>query len=298
MKLIQPHLEGTIRLQDGRKLGFADFGKRDGRPLLWFHGTPGARRQIAPEARALAEQEKIRIISIERPGIGDSTPHLYANIAEFAVDIEQLSDALDIDQYVVAGLSGGGPYALSCAYRMQSRVRSVVLLGGVAPATGLDATTGGLNFLMRVGSPMLKHTHKSLGKLMRSSIRALAPLGDKAIGLFARTMPPGDQEIFADPVVRRMFLDDLLEGSRNNMQACLMDAILFGREWGFRLADISRPVYMFYGDADTVVPLAHGQFMAERLQDARLQVRPGEGHLGGLGATKEIFKIVHKSFRR
>ena len=54
--LIQPRTEGTIRLKDGRKLGYAEFGAAGGLPLLWFHGTPGARRQIAPETRQLATE--------------------------------------------------------------------------------------------------------------------------------------------------------------------------------------------------------------------------------------------------
>ena len=87
-QLQSPRFEGSIRLDDGRQLGFAEFGPVEGRPLLWFHGTPGARRQIAPEARALAHREGVRIICVERPGIGDSTPHVYDAVIDFATDIE------------------------------------------------------------------------------------------------------------------------------------------------------------------------------------------------------------------
>ena len=96
---------------DGRRLGFAQFGKLNARPYFWLHGTPGARRQIPPEARELAEDHEMSIIGIDRPGVGSSTPYRYENILEFTGDLLALADSLDIDEFGVIGLSGGGPTA-------------------------------------------------------------------------------------------------------------------------------------------------------------------------------------------
>ena len=57
-----PRLEGTIVLESGRHLGYAEYGPSGGRPLLWLHGTPGARRQVAPGAREAAHEREVRII--------------------------------------------------------------------------------------------------------------------------------------------------------------------------------------------------------------------------------------------
>jgi pimeloyl-ACP methyl ester carboxylesterase len=105
-------------------------------------------------------------------------------------------------------------------------------------------------------------------------------------------MPPGDQRVFADKGVRAMFVDDLVVGGASNMQALFLDSIVFGRHWGFELAGIDVPIHMWYGDADNIVPLAHGEHMAKRLRNANLRVRPDEGHLGGLGASDEILDEV------
>ncbi len=290
--LSSPRFEGSIRLQDDRKLGFAEFGPINGRPLLWFHGTPGARRQIAPEARRLANDQGVRIISVERPGIGLSTPHLYNTLSEFAADIEQLCDALSVKYFGVAGLSGGGPYALACAHRMPERVAAAAILGGVAPSVGSDAAEGWSSTAMRMASPVFRRTHKPLGRMMRSLIRVLEPFADQAIDLFASTMPPGDQRIFADPELRLMFQEDLILGSRSNMRAFLLDVVLFGRTWGFPLSDIQVPVHLLYGDADVIVPVEHGHHMAERIPSSTLNIRSGEGHLGGLGASQEILDAI------
>lgn len=288
----RPRHEGTLRLEGGRELGYAEYGPETGRPLLWFHGTPGARRQIAPAMRRGASERGVRLIAVERPGIGDSTPHLYGGLVDWAEDMVVLADALGVGRFAVAGLSGGGPYALACAHEMPERVVAVAVLGGVAPAVGEDAVDGGISTLARLVSPLYRRGYAWGGSGLRRLVRLLVPYADTAIDLFARFMPPGDQRIFEDRAMREMFRDDLITGSRRFMHAILLDVVHFGRPWGFALGDIRVPVQLWYGDADNIVPLAHGEHLAVRIPHAVLRVRPGEGHLGGLGASEEILDVV------
>jgi pimeloyl-ACP methyl ester carboxylesterase len=287
--ILPPRFEGTFRLKDGRKLGYAEYGPATGKPILWFHGTPGGRRQIAPQARELAVRRKVRLIAIERPGIGDSTSHSYGSLADWAADIQAFCNAKGVDQFAVCGLSGGGPYALACAYYLQDRVLAATILGGVAPAVGVDAAKGGVSTLVRTLAPGMKHLRVPVNRLLLMLIRRMEPHADSVVNLVARLMPPGDQLVFEDPAIREMFLDDLLLASKYQMQAMLHDTVVFGRDWGFELGEINTPVYLLYGDADNIVPLRHGEHMARRLPNAELRVREGEGHLGGLGASEEIF---------
>jgi pimeloyl-ACP methyl ester carboxylesterase len=127
---------------------------------------------------------------------------------------------------------------------------------------------------------------------MRGVVRVLEPFADLATDLFARVMPAGDQRVFEDPAMRRMFQQDLILGSRHHMQAIFLDAALFGRPWGFSLADVRVPIHLWYGDSDTIVPVHHGEHLAERIPGAKLRIRTAEGHLGGLGASEEIFDTL------
>ncbi|MDH4041311.1 MAG: alpha/beta hydrolase [Gammaproteobacteria bacterium] len=288
-QILPPRFEGTFRLKDGRKLGYAEYGPADGKPILWFHGTPGGRRQIAPKARELAVRRKVRLIAVERPGIGDSTSHSYNSLADWAADIQAFCNAKGIDRFAVCGLSGGGPYALACAYYLQDRVLAATILGGVAPAVGVDAAAGGVSRLTRALAPVVKHLRVPLNALLLRLIRRLEPHVDRSMNAVARFMPPGDQLVFEDPAIRHMFEDDILLASRDQMQAMLHDVVIFGRDWGFELGQVTTPVYLLYGDADNIVPLRHGEHMAGRLPNAELRIREGEGHLGGLGASEEIF---------
>jgi hypothetical protein len=78
----QPRAEGALLLRDGRSLGFAQYGERDGAPILWFHATPRGRRQLPPLARSVAVERGVRLVGLERPGVGGSTPRLYDLILE------------------------------------------------------------------------------------------------------------------------------------------------------------------------------------------------------------------------
>ena len=290
--LLAPRRESSVELDGGRRLGFAEFGRPRGRPVLWFHGTPGASRQVAPQARRAAKDRDVRLVAVERPGIGASTAHVYDSVIEWARDIAILTDRLEIDRYAVVGLSGGGPYALACAHEMPDKVVAAALLGSVAPSTGPEAAAGGALALAPWTAPVLRRTHAPLGLFMRTVVRALTPFADSATDLFLRLLPAGDRAVFADPATRRMFHEDLIHGSRDDMRAMWLDVALFGRPWGFSLRDVRVPVRMWAGDADNIVPLGHAEHMTRLLPDAELIIRAEEGHLGGLGATHEIFDEI------
>ena len=94
-----PRVEGTVRVARLRRLGFAEFGPAEGRVLVWVHGTPGARRQIPQSARAAAEELGVRIVGIDRPGVGWSTPYRYGSLLDFATDLAKVSDQLGFERF-------------------------------------------------------------------------------------------------------------------------------------------------------------------------------------------------------
>ena len=129
----KPRAEGRFYLPTGRRLGFAEFGDPSGDPVLWFHGTPGGRRQFPLLGRRAAEKMGLRVVAVGRPGTGLSDPHPYESVADWASDVAHIADALGAERLGVAGLSGGGPYALACAAvpPLASRVAAVAVLGGI-----------------------------------------------------------------------------------------------------------------------------------------------------------------------
>ena len=285
-------LEGSVAVRDGRRLSFAEFGAPRGEALVWMHGTPGARRQIPLEARAYAEAHGLRIIGIDRPGIGSSTPHLYPDIFDWTQDLDLLLDILAVEDVRMIGLSGGGPYALAAGAGLPDRVRSIGVLGGVAPTRGPDAAEGGIIRLAVKLAPLISAGRVPLGIGLTAAMRLAKPFAESGIDLYAAVQPIGDKTILARPEFKAMFLDDLLNGSRFQTSAPLNDLVLFTREWGFAPSDVAAPVVWWHGDADHIVPIEHGHHVVARLPHAQMRVIDGESHLGGMGIAEEVVATV------
>ncbi len=282
VSLSRPALEGSVAVRDGRRLSFAEYGPRNGPTFLWMHGTPGGRRQIPMDVRRYATEAGVRVIGVDRPGIGSSTPHLYPEVLDFAEDLRHLLDTLDVENASLVGLSGGGPYALAGAVALPDRIHSVGVLGGVAPTRGPDAVHDGPIQLAVQLAPMIAALRRPLGAALAPVIRSVKPLAGSALEAYAYFQPAGDKALLAIPEFKAMFLDDLLNGSRFQISAPLADLVLFTREWGFHLSDVDTRVSWWHGDEDHIVPLHHGLHVVDRLPEATMTVMPGESHLGGL----------------
>ncbi|MCU1429336.1 MAG: Alpha/beta hydrolase [Actinomycetia bacterium] len=295
---LPPRFEGTVELPDRRRVGYAEYGPPDGRPILWFHGSPGGRGQIPPVARIAANEMNVRLISLERPGVGASSAYLHRRIADYAQDVRDFTDRLDIERFGIVALSGGGPYALACAHELPDRVVAAAVLGGVAPTRGAEAPGGGVVELTARFQSVISTLREPLGAGLWMATRALRPLANQAFGLYMRMSPEGDQRVFARPEMKAMFIDDIVDGSERQFRAMVYDLVLFGRPWGFAVRDITRPIRFWHGDSDHIVPLAHGKHLAELVPDSELRVRHGESHLGSLDAAEEILDILLQVWRR
>lgn len=293
MTITAARYEGRVPVSGGRYLGVAEFGPPTSeQSIVWFHGTPGARRQVPEAARRLADERGVRIVGMDRPGVGLSTPHLYDRLIDFTGDLELALGRLGIDRFATVGLSGGAPYALAAAHAFAGRVPSVGILGGVVPSGGEEGTHGGLVSLATRFKPLLPMMSEPIGSLLTTFVRVARPIASPALDLYARFAPEGDRAVLRCPENKEMFLDDLLNSGRHGMRAVAYDAILFTRYWGFNVRDLRVPVTWWQGDQDNIVPLAHAEHIVKLIPGAELRVRPGDGHLGGLGIAEEVCNTV------
>ncbi|HYF46060.1 MAG TPA: alpha/beta hydrolase [Acidimicrobiales bacterium] len=292
-QLQPPRLERTVRVAADRELGIAEYGPEDGKPILWFHGTPGAKRQVPPAVRDCVDDLGVRVICVERPGTGQSTRHLYPEVRAFADDIAVLADELGLERFGLIGLSGGGPYVLAVAHELPDRVTGAVVLGGVAPTVGDETPGGGLVDLTRLFRHPLNLARWGLGVAATTLIRVLRPVGPQALQLYSMISPEGDREAFASPGMSEMFLDDLNRAAaKGGLAAATLDIVLFGRSWGFSVSEIKVPVRFWHGDSDHIVPVDHARHLCELVPYSELHVRPGESHLGTLVVGDEAVRTV------
>jgi hypothetical protein len=95
-----PYTENSdiVTLPDGRRLGYAQYGSPTGKPVIFLHGMPGSRLDAAHFDK-IGKEIGARVIGIDRPGIGWSTPQPGRTLLSHAKDVEAVTDHLNIDKF-------------------------------------------------------------------------------------------------------------------------------------------------------------------------------------------------------
>jgi pimeloyl-ACP methyl ester carboxylesterase len=265
----------TLRLADGGVLGYAEFGDPGGAPVFALHGTPVS-RLIYAFADQPARARGLRLIAPDRPGYGLSTPSPGRRIVDHVADVTALADHLGVGEFAVAGLSGGGPFAVACAHGLPDRVRLAALLAPVGPLA--EREDWGMSPLQRLVYGAAARS-EPVSRLMFAGLRRLclrAP--DLAYGVLQRRVALPDKAVLAKPEVRAALMDSLADGLREGPDGAARDLHLFSQPWGFALSDVLAPCIVWQGTDDRTVPPGATYHLAERLPVCRLDRIPGVGH--------------------
>lgn len=270
----------TLTLSDGRELGYAQYGSLTGRPIFGLHGLPGSRVDFAFWHES-AKKMNARIICVERPGVGLSSPHLGRTLLDHANDIKQLAEHLELESYGVVGMSGGGPYALACAIALPpNKLKAMSIICGLGPP---DIGYYGMAWPNYLG---WSFGHRFLPGLVSfwASRQPFAHLdrsdeerSELMLADILKSSPhPKDVAVFAEhPELLRQFMRSCREAFVHGFDSFPEDGGLMSKDFGFRVEDIRKdlPVQLWYGRLDTNVPARHGEQIALRLgSHARLRV--------------------------
>jgi pimeloyl-ACP methyl ester carboxylesterase len=273
----EPAEDGVLELSGGRRLGYAQYGLPEGEPIFYFHGHPGSRLE-ARLAHTAASAGGFLLIALDRPGCGLSDSQPGRALTDWPADVAEAADKLGIARFAVAGASGGGPYALACAWRLPDRVIRAAVISGVAPYQ-VRGITHGMRWQNRLGFQFAARSPILAAVLMRSMRRSVTDRPERTIDALARAMSPADAEIVRRPAVRDLLIADLQEAFRQGSDGAAHDMVLLGRPWGFSLREVEPEVFLWQGEADTLVPPAMGRYLAGQLPHCHATVLPGEGHL-------------------
>jgi pimeloyl-ACP methyl ester carboxylesterase len=112
---------GQVATRDGRTLAYLEVGDPHGPLVLHNHGGPSSRLEACLLADS-ASKKRLRLVCVDRPGMGQSSPPKARTYAGWADDLVTIADALGHDEFGVTGWSEGGPWALAAADRMPGAV--------------------------------------------------------------------------------------------------------------------------------------------------------------------------------
>jgi len=269
----------TVRLPDGRRLGYADLGDPDGVPLFIFHGTPGSRLSRT-KGDPIAQIPGLRVITTDRPGYGLSDPQPQRTLLNWPDDVAALADYLGLEQFAVAGGSGGGPHAAACAYKLPGRVLVAILYSSPAPANFSGATKG--LTLANLGSILISRYAPWLRRALMNRYKEVFLKNPEGyINALASQMSTYDQQILRRPEVRERIKEEIREAYRQGVEGHIVDSqlVMTGRSWGFDVGAITVPVHVWYGEQDRLVTIAMAQYLVEKIPTAEAHFLADKGHL-------------------
>jgi pimeloyl-ACP methyl ester carboxylesterase len=279
----------TIELPDGRRLEIDVTGPEGAPVMLFVHGTPGSSLQLGDLTRVVQDRGH-RLVTWSRAGYGVSSRRPGRDVASETRDAAAVLDHVGADSCVVAGWSGGGPHALACGALLPDRVRAVTTIAGVAP---YDAD--GLEFMAGMGEDNVVEFGAALE-------------GEESLRTWLEEARPGYVAITADEVAAA--LDTLIStGDRASLtgefaeylagmfrravsvgvEGWLDDDLAFTRPWGFDVAAIEVPTYVWQGGEDLMVPFAHGEWLGDRIPGATPHLEHRKGHLEVLLGALDVW---------
>lgn len=279
----------TMQLSDGKKLCYAEYGDPKGDPVFLFHGNPGSRLSwgLYPESPYL---QNIRIIAPDRPGYGRSEFKKHA-LEKWPHDITELADHLRINKFHLFAPSGGGPYALACAWKIPERLESVGLFGSVGPYTkeSVEGVNKPLKILWSLSNQLfflVKFQNKLMArKARRDPLSLVKAFRDLELSEYDKSI--ADKEEIQN-VFKNVFPESYLQDGIGSAYD-----VTLPKNWKIPLSQIQSKIILWHAEEDCLVGNMT-KYLANNLPNSELISLPKTGHLWVMEHVKEILeKLVN-----
>lgn len=223
-------------------LSYAEYGDKEGYPILVQHGMIASIMDYHLFDRII--ESGTRLISIARPGYGESSPYCMANMAEWGNIVSVLVDELKISQFDILGMSSGAPYSYAIGYKLANKVRNIFIFSGI-PA------------------------------LYDERVLALWPYPVNKQASIIELERLAKEIFFSDVSEEDLSRDDIKDSMMNDCFGIAQDLKLRCVDWGFNLSEVKASVYMQHSKEDN---LGTAEITAQLLPNCQLDIRESAEH--------------------
>ena len=272
------HTDKTITLIDGRILGYAEYGDSLGFPIFYFHGGQESRLS-SKFMDSAALRLNIRLISPDRPGIGNSTFQANRRFLDWGNDISQLADTLGISKYSVFGLSGGAPHVLACILSDSLSIENASIISGATPYN-YQGTLKGMWLPVKIIHWFASWKNdKQLRRFIQTDFDGLVNKPEKRLKQFQKYLPKPDKALMTNhPAYGWAFLEGSKESYRQGIEGVVQEWKLYVADWGIDLKSIQFPISLWYGTKDKMAPVYRGLYYDTELPNSTLKLIDNQGH--------------------
>ena len=264
-----------ITLPDGRKLSYAEFGKPDGYPVIYFHGGGSSRLEPLLLGDELISQFGIRLIAPDRPGFGQSDFQPNRGFSDYPKDVIFLANTLGLDKFSVLGISNGGGYVSACAAKIPDRILNAVIVSGAWYIDSFEDLPRITRWFFALA--------KTFPLLYRGILKLTLPFYKrspaKILAAVKKQIPTADYAVLKPPHRIGASCKSTIEATRQGTKGTAWDFQLYLRPWDFKIEEIQIPLMFFHGEQDKTVPLSLAKRYIDRLPSAKLITYPDEGHI-------------------
>ncbi|HEX7261710.1 MAG TPA: alpha/beta hydrolase, partial [Luteolibacter sp.] len=258
----------------GQRLAWDEYGDPNGFPVMYYHGWPSSRSQ-ARIAHHLAWERGLRLVAMDRPGMGRSTFEAGRTLESWPELMERFADALGIGKFGQLGISGGGPYVLACAARIPGRLSGSAVLSGAVLLDGLASGLRGLHPAYRMLIPIRKLPSTLFSPMFR--LAAAATHWNPArppLSWVLQTLAAEDRKLLLD---HPQLFDVLNEGFRqaaivSGGRGVMMDAAIYFQRLEIDPQNVRHPIRYWHGGDDRNIPLSMVREFTGKIAGAELIV--------------------------
>ena len=265
--MTSPGTPRSLRLPDGRELAWSEWGRPDRRPVLF---SPGAGMSgVLGFGTDVLDDLGLRLLALDRPGLGRSSPDPGKTYASWAADVRCLVETLGLHRVLGVGFSQGAPFAAALA--------GAGLFDAVALVAGQDDLRAQRHQLVAEVAGMLDAVDADPAGFEREIARVAD--AEWLWGVILTTAAPVDRARYEGTDLGAAVRAALADGFAQGAEGYARDLVTALGPWPVRPEDIAVPVHLWYGahDTSTVHSPDLGAALAARIPSARHTVLDDEG---------------------
>lgn len=274
---------------DGRVLTGLSFGPAEGRPILFVAGAATGKSMVFGDD--LLDAMNLRIITMDRPGIGDSTPDPARTLESTAADYRTFVAAALAEKTApvpVIANSQGAVFALKLA--SMGGAASLTL---VSPADELAHPK--IHAMLPPEATMLADLAQSAPEEAATILRDFSAQAMEKMVISGSNVE--DAKFYQAEPFLSLYRRSLAEGFMNAGSGYIADTLIAMRAWQLDFDAISCPVQVLFGAGDLTHSPDHGETLASRIPGASRIVFSDAGGALLWTHAREVLEISRESSR-
>lgn len=291
LPLAERSSHGALRLPDGRAMAWAEYGSIRGLPCVLIPDTASSR--LAPDwlLHDSALPAAIRLLSIDRPGIGMSDPIGFGGGEQPAEDLRRMVETLAVGRVAVIGIGQGADDALAFAARYPALVTSVSAVSVRLPGAASERRG--------VLHPFGRRNARSWAGPLSAWVSAAGRGADLSVeatwSRMLERLDAGSAQVLGDRWREADFRDAVAADAAQINPAWTAAARSAGPpQWVVDPAAIQVPVNLWHGQHETGTTLTTLQAFVDGLPGWAVLAAPGSS--ATLGSWPDILSTAAQSF--